>query len=172
MDPAPATSISQHCAGLTARRWDRTKERRLLDIITITLCAVLCGADDWVAIETFARAKQAWLRTCRVLPGGIPAHDTCGRVVARLDPAEFRACLLAWVPSGSCAEVSSGIIAVDGKTARRSRDRGQGQAAPPLISAWASANSLVLGQVATDQKSKEITAIPALLRQLIDQGAE
>jgi hypothetical protein len=170
MEPVAETSISRHFAGLTDPRLDRTKEHRLVEIVTIALCAVLCGADDWVAIETFGHAKEAWLRTFLALPGGIPSHDTFGRVFARLDPEEFRACFLAWVRSVTGPEVGAGIVAIDGKTARRSHDRGRGKAALHLVSAWASANGLVLGQVATEQKSNEITAIPALLRLLALEG--
>ena len=169
------TSVSRHFASLTDPRIDRAQEHRLLDIITIVLCAVLCGADDWVAIETFGRAKEAWLRGFLELPGGIPSHDTCGRVFARLNPTEFRACFVAWVQAVTGVAmageaVTAGVVAVDGKTLRRSHDREQGKAALHLVSAWASASGLVLGQVATDQKSNEITAIPALLRLLALEG--
>ena len=138
--------------------------------MTIALCAVICGADDWVAVETFGRAKEPWLRTFLGLPGGIPSHDTFGRVFARLDPEEFRACFLAWVRAVTGEAVAEGMIAIDGKTARRSHDRGHGKAALHLVSAWASASGLVLGQVATDDNSNEITAIPALLRLLALEG--
>jgi predicted transposase YbfD/YdcC len=170
MERGVETSIDRCFADLTDPRIERAKEHRLLDIITITLCAVLCGADDWVAIETFGRAKETWLRSFLALPGGIPSHDTFGRVFARLDPAEFRACFIAWMQAMTGVALPDGVVAVDGKTLRRSHDRERGKAALHLVSAWASASGLVLGQVATDQKSNEITAIPALLRLLAIEG--
>ena len=170
MEHAAETSVSRYFGTLTDPRIDRAKEHRLLDIITIVLCAVLCGADDWVAIETFGRAKEAWLRGFLSLPSGIPSHDTFGRVFARLNPTEFRTCFVAWVQAVTGAAVANGVVAVDGKTLRRSHDRQQGKAALHLVSAWASATDLVLGQVATDQKSNEITAIPVLLRLLALEG--
>lgn len=171
MECSVETSVSRHFAGLTDPRIERAKEHRLLDIITITLCAVLCGADDWVAVETFGRAKEAWLRSFLALPSGIPSHDTFGRVFARLEPTEFRTCFMAWVQAVTGVALTDGVVAIDGKTLRRSHDRERGQAALHLVSAWASASGLVLGQVATDRKSNEITAIPALLRLLALEGS-
>jgi len=175
-----ATSISTYFAPLTDPRVERTREHRLGDIVTIALCAVICGADDWVAVETFGRAKEPWLRTFLALPGGIPSHDTFGRVFARLDPTEFQQCFRAWVQAVTASRPSAedaaaegtaaAVVAVDGKTLRRSHDRGKGQAALHLVSAWASASGLVLGQVAVREKSNEITAIPTLLRLLALEG--
>lgn len=170
MERSVETSISRHFASLTDPRIDRAKEHRLLDIITIVLCAVLCGADDWVAIETFGRAKATWLRGFLALPSGIPSHDTCGRVFARLDPTEFRTCFMAWVRAMTGLALTDGVVALDGKTLRRAHDRERGKTALHMVSAWASASGLVLGQVATDQKSNEITAIPTLLRLLALEG--
>lgn len=173
MGDGPTTSISEHFATLTDPRVERSKEHLLIDIVTIALCAVICGADDWVAIETFGREKVDWLRTFLPLRGGIPSHDTFGRVFARLDPDEFRRCFLGWVQAiaGTVVEHDNRVIAVDGKTLRRSHDRAQGQGALHLVSAWASARGLVLGQQAVDSKSNEITAIPHLLRLLALEGA-
>jgi predicted transposase YbfD/YdcC len=171
VDGGRVSSVEEHFAGLTDPRVERTREHRLVDIVTIALCAVICGADDWVAVETFGRAKETWLRTFLGLPGGIPSHDTFGRVFARLDPDEFRACFVGWVRAVTGEAVADGIVAIDGKTARRSHDRGRGKAALHLVSAWASASGLVLGQVATDDHSNEITAIPALLQLLALDGA-
>ena len=166
----PPTSVSEHFAALPDPRVERCRVHGLVEIVTIALCGVLCGADDWVAIEAFGQEKEGWLRTFLALPGGIPSHDTFGRVFARLDPDEFRACFLAWVRS-VVGEVGEQVVAVDGKTVRGSHDRRAGKAALHLVSAWATESGLVLGQVATDAKSNEITAIPALPRLLDLEGA-
>jgi predicted transposase YbfD/YdcC len=169
MESRPPTSIEVCFDGLPDPRVERTRAHRLSDLITIALCAVVCGANDWVAVETFGHAKEAWLRTFLPLPGGIPSHDTFGRVFARLDPAELQRCFLAWVQA-VVGELPPQVVAVDGKTRRRSADRSRGQAALHLVSAWATASGLVLGQEATDAKSNEITAIPHLLRLLALEG--
>jgi len=166
----PTTSISEHFATLTDPRVERCKVHRLVEIVTIALCGVICGADDWVAIEAFGQEKEAWLRTFLELPGGIPSHDTFGRVFARLDPDEFRQCFLTWVQAVVGA-VGEQVVPVDGKTLRGSHDRAVGKAPLHLVSAWATASGLVLGQVATDAKSNEITAIPVLLKLLALEGA-
>jgi predicted transposase YbfD/YdcC len=179
MGPLPPTSISEHFATLTDPRADRGKEHLLVDILTITLSAVICGADDWVAVATFGKTKAAWLRTFLALPNGIPSHDTFGRVFRLLDPDELRRCFFAWVRAvlGESAAGDAGgsvgpqVVAVDGKTLRRSHDRRSGKEALHLVSAWATESGLVVGQVATDVKSNEITAIPTLLKLLALEGA-
>lgn len=162
-------SIQQHFGTLDDPRIDRCKRHELLDIVTIALCAVICSADDWTEVAAFGRAKLAWFKTFLALPHGIPSHDTFGRVFARLDPVQFETCFLRWIRS--LADVLPGtVIAVDGKEARRSHDQRLGKAAITMVSAWAADNHLVLGQVATDAKSNEITAIPELLQALALQG--
>ncbi len=159
------TSISTHFAALPDPRVDRTKRHRLLDILTMALCAVICGADDFVGMAAFAAAKEGWLRTFLPLPGGIPCHDTFGRVFAALDPEAFQVCFLAWVRA-VLPSTAGQVVALDGKTLCGARGRGPGQRAVHMVSAWASGSRLVLGQVAVAEKSSEITAIPALLRVL------
>ena len=158
-------SIEQHFGDLTDPRVDRTKLHKLVDILVIALCAIIGGADNWEDIADFGRAKIDWFQTFLELPNGIPSHDTFNRVFARLDPQEFRGGFMGWIRAVS--EVIGGqVIAIDGKVLRRSHERGIGKAAIDMVSAWASANRLVLGQVKVDDKSNEITAIPQLLQAL------
>src|SRR5437868_11560671 len=138
MDSPPRTTMEAHVARLTDPRVERTRVHRLGELVTIALCAVLCGADDWVAVETFGRAKEAWLRTFLTLPGGIPSHDTFGRIFARLDPEECQRCFVAWVRA-VVGELPAQGVAVDGKSSRRSANRSRGQHPLPLLSAWATA---------------------------------
>jgi len=169
MSRQPSVAIAQHFAPLKDPRVERTKQHLLLNILVIAICAVICGADSWVEIEAFGQAKHKWLKRFLRLPHGIPSHDTFGRVFARLDPAQFQECFLAWVQA--IGELTPGqVVAVDGKTLRRSHDRTLGQSAIHMVSAWATANRLVLGQVKVDEKSNEITAIPELLRVLELEG--
>jgi predicted transposase YbfD/YdcC len=156
-------------ATLTDPRVDRTKEHLLLDIVLIAICAVVCGADGWVEVAEFGETKQEWFSRFLKLPSGIPSHDTFGRVFAALDATEFQRCFLEWVQAVHVLTAGQ-VIAIDGKTLRRSHDKHRGKAALHIVSAWASANRLVLGQVATDAKSNEITAIPELLRLLDLKG--
>ena len=160
--PAMPTSITHVFAALPNPRIERTKDHHLLDLLTIALCAVVCGADSFVEIEHFGNAKREWFATFLALPHGVPSHDTFGRVFAALDPDQFSRCFLDWVRA-TVPHPDGQVIAVDGKTARRSHNRGAGKAALHMVSAWASDSGIVLGQIATDAKSNEITAIPALL---------
>ena len=162
-------SIPTHFASLTDPRVERTKHHQLLDIMVIAICAVSCGADGWVDVEEFGKAKLAWFRSFLPLPNGIPSHDTFGRVFAALDPEQLQQCFLAWVQAVA-ASSDGQVVAVDGKQLRRSHDRTNGKAAIHMVSAWASANRLVLGQLKVDEKSNEITAVPALLQLLALKG--
>jgi len=158
-------TIEQHFGELTDPRVDRTKLHKLIDILVIALCAIIAGADNWEDIADFGQAKIDWFQTFLELPNGIPSHDTFNRVFARLDPQEFRSGFMGWIRAVS--EVIGGqVIAIDGKVLRRSHERGNGKAAIDMVSAWATANRLVLGQVKVDDKSNEIAAIPQLLQAL------
>ena len=126
-------------------------------------------ADSWVHVDLFGRSKLEWFQTFLELPNGVPSHDTFGDVFARLDPEQFQSCFMAWTQA--IAELLPGeVVAIDGKTARRSYDRAGSKRAMHLVSAWATRNTLTLGQVRTEEKSNEITAIPQLLNLLDLQG--
>lgn len=160
----PGTAaIRDYFSQLTDPRVDRTKYHPLVNIVTIAICAVICGAESWVDIEMYGKSKRDWLAGFLDLSHGIPSHDTFGRVFARIDPEEFQGCFLAWIQT--VFTVTAGqVIALDGKQLRRSHDQANGKAAIYMVSAWAAANRLVLGQVKVDDKSTEVTAIPELLR--------
>jgi hypothetical protein len=133
--------------------------------LIIAICGAVCGANDRVAISAFGKAKQDWLRIFLELPNGIPSHDTFTDVSAKIDPDRFRECFLSW--TNSPAELPPGdIVAIDGKTLRRSYDKEGSRSSVHMVSAWAGRNSLVLGQIKTEKKSNEITAIPELLEVL------
>lgn len=141
----------------------------LTDIIVITICAVISGADGWDEIETYGKSKYRWFKIFLELPHGIPSHDTLGRVFSALEPEEFQKCFLNWIQSVS--NLTKGeIVAIDGKTLRHSFDSASEKAAIHMVSAWAQKNRLVLGQVKVDDKSNEITAIPKLLKMLEISG--
>jgi predicted transposase YbfD/YdcC len=162
-------SLAEHFGDLEDPRIDRTKRHDLLDILVIALCAIICGADGWVAVESFGHAKEEWLRTFLELPNGIPSHDTFGRVFALLDSQQFERCFRSWM-AAVFTRTEGQVVALDGKTLRRSHDAPHGKAAIHMVSAWATQNELVLGQIKVDDKSNEITALPALLQLLSLEG--
>lgn len=156
-------SLLDHFSIVEDPRLDRNKCHKLIDIITIAICAILCGADDWTEIAFFGEAKKKWFKTFLELPNSIPSHDTFGRVFAILDADQFEAGFRSWINS-IARLLPNEVIAIDGKTARRSHNHGIGQKAIHMVSAFAHENGLTLGQIATDKKSNEITAIPKLLK--------
>ncbi|MBD2518136.1 ISAs1 family transposase [Nostoc sp. FACHB-973] len=159
----PKITIADHFLGIEDPRIDRTKRHNLIDIMTIAIIAVICGADGWVGIETYGCAKYEWLTTFLELPNGIPSHDTFARVFAQINPQQFQSCFLDWMKS--IQKVTNGeVVAIDGKTLRGSYDTNNEQSAIQIVSAWATTNKLVLGQIKVDSKSNEITAIPELLK--------
>ncbi|UHD16244.1 ISAs1 family transposase [Thiocapsa bogorovii] len=164
------SSLVGHFNVLEDPRDPLRRRHNLIDMVIIAIAATIGGADGWAAIGQFGHSKEAWFRQFLELPNGIPAHDTFGRVFALLTPEAFETCFRGWVASIRTF-LPGEIIAVDGKTLRRSHNRAKGLAALHLVSAWATASRVVLGQVATDAKSNEITAIPPLLALLMLRGA-
>lgn len=162
-------SFIEYFADLADPRIEDRCDHKLIDILFIAVCAVICGADGFTDMEEFGIAKESWLRQFLELPAGIPSHDTFGRVFARLKPTEFQRCFLSWVRAVSDVTESE-IVPIDGKKVRRSHDRASGQRAIELVSAWARANRLMLGQVKVSEDSNEITAVPQLLRMLEIKG--
>ncbi len=150
------------------RRQCKNLRHPLVDVLVVGFCAVLCGCDDFVEIETFARKKADFFRRFLELPEGIPSHDTFRRVFQTVCPQALQRCLIHWLQGVRQAGPAAAgeVVAIDGKTLRRTLDRARGLGALHLVSAWATANGLTLGQVAADAKSNEITAIPRLIELL------
>src|SRR5713101_6526017 len=166
------SSFHEHFATLTDPRCPFSPKCRhlLMDILVIAVCAVMSGAEGWEDIEEYGKANAEWLGDLLDLPYGIPGHDTFRRVLARLAPEELIQCFLAWTNALSAAS-GGDIVSIDVKTLRHSFDQATATAAIHMVSAWASANRLVLGQLKVDEKSNEITAIPKLLHLLDVKGA-
>ncbi len=164
-----ALSLQEAFSSLEGPRIERHKLHPLLDIIILTICAVISGAEGWEAIETFGKEKQDWLRQWIALENGIPSHDCIARVIARIDPGKLTECFIAWAQSADQLVLGE-VVAIDGKTARHSYDRKGKLGAIHRVSAWANQAGISLGQVKTGAKSNEITAIPALLDLLEVKG--
>jgi predicted transposase YbfD/YdcC len=170
MDIIPSFASLEECFGdLPDPRVVGRCDHLLIDIIMVAVCAVLSGAESWSEVEQFGESKQAWLKQYLELAGGIPSHDTFGRVFRLLDADAFQARFMDWVEATFAIERGQ-VIAVDGKTARGSRDSYRGQDAIHLVSAFAQASGLLLGQRKVDEKSNEITAVPELLKTLFIKG--
>ena len=164
---AASASLIDHFSSIEDPRDPIKRRHKLTDMIAIAVAGVLCGADEWTSIEAFGVAKEDWFRGFLELKHGIPSHDTFGRVFSLLNPRAFEACFHDWAES-MVTTLEKEIIAIDGKSLRGSRS--QGGSPLHVVSAWATTNRLVLGQVSTDAKSNEITAIPKLLDTLLLKG--
>jgi predicted transposase YbfD/YdcC len=169
MEKKPSAALLEHFAILPDPRLERHRYHKLSDILVVAVCAVLCGAESFPAIEDFGQTRYEWLKQFLELPGGIPSHDTFNRVLRLLDPVQFPACFLSWMQA--VAEATQGeVVAIDGKRLRRSFDKGTAKRAIHMVSAWATENGVVLGQRKVAAKSNEITAIPELLEVLALKG--
>ena len=169
MPKKPLEAIEEHFSKVNDPRIDRRKEHKLIDMIVIAICAVICGAEGWTDIENFGNSKLPWLKTFLELPNGIPSHDTFGRVFSMLDAQQFQLAFYEWVMAVN--EIVHGqIINIDGKRLAGSEDKFLGKRAIYMVSAWAEENEIVLGQRKVEEKSNEITAIPELLKLLAISG--
>jgi predicted transposase YbfD/YdcC len=164
VSPTPSRpSLAAHFEGLADPRVNRTKDHKLIDILVIGICTLLCGGEGFNDMEDFGKAKYDWFKTFLELPHGIPSHDTFNRLFAALKPAQFLECFLRWTQSLRPA-IAGEIVAIDGKALRRALRKGQ--STQYIVNAWAHQNGLVLGQLKVADKSNEITAVPQLLRVL------
>ena len=169
MPKKPLEAIEEHFSKVNDPRIDRRKEYKLIDMIVIAICAVICGAEGWTDIENFGNSKLPWLKTFLELPNGIPSHDTFGRVFSMLDAQQFQLAFYEWVLAVN--EIVQGqIINIDGKRLAGSEDKFLGKRAIYMVSAWAEENEIVVGQRKVEEKSNEITAIPELLKLLAISG--
>lgn len=142
-------------------RVNRTRDHKLIDLLIIAVCSMICGGEGFNDMETFGKAQYQWLKRFLELPNGIPSHDTFNRVFSAIDPEQFMDCFVRWTQSLRSA-LGCDVVAIDGKALRRAHNKDE--SIPYIVSAWASQNGLTLGQVKVDEKSNEITAIPKLLR--------
>ena len=166
MSESSGISLIEHLKKVLDPRVERGRRHKLMDLLVIALCATLGGADDWVEIVQFGQAKKDWFATFLELPNGIASHDTFARVFQMLDSRMLEQVCMQWLQS--IAGQIEGVVAIDGKSLRGSRN---GKQSPlHIVSAWACQNSMLLGQVQTDKKSNEITAIPELLKLLSLKG--
>jgi predicted transposase YbfD/YdcC len=166
---ADSLDFFAHFAVVPDPRVERGKKHLLIDILFIAVCTLICGGEGFSDMEDFGQAKEAWLRSLLELPNSIPSHDTFRRVFSLLDPKAFGECFMRWSQALHTA-TKGGVIALDGKTLRHSFDTATGQRALHLLSAWASANGVALGQLKVEGKSNEITALPELLKLLDVKG--
>ena len=164
MTVSPIESLHEHFAVVRDPRQQSKVKHPLINLIFITVCGTLCGADNWVAIAEFGKTQREWLGHYLKLGEEMPSHDTLGDTFAVLDPEQFRAGFLNWMQA--VCEVVTGVVAIDGKKLRRSHDKRLGKEAIHMVSAWGEANGVVLGQEKVAEKSNEITAIPLLLEAL------
>lgn len=169
MEKSPLALVN-YFSELPDPRIERRKLHSLTDILCITICAVICGAQHWTQIEDFGLAKEVWFKTFLRLENGIPSHDTFGDFFAALDPEAFGTCFIRWVEA-LAVHTAGDIISIDGKALRKSFDKASSKAAIHMVSAFSSANELVLGQLKISDKSNEITAVPKLLELLVLEGA-
>jgi predicted transposase YbfD/YdcC len=162
-------SIEKHFGKIPDPRVIKRSSHKLVDIIAIAILGILCGAEGWVGIETYGKGKEEWLKTFLELPNGIPSHDTFGRIFSQLDPDIFESNFQSWVKV-IAGRLGLEIVAIDGKSINGSYDRESSLKSLVMVSAWSSSHKLVLGQVAVEEKSNEIKAIPILLEQLDLKG--
>lgn len=168
MKESKPPALIKYLEKISDPRIERTKRHQLLDILVIAVCATICGAEAWTEMEEFGAAKEQWFRRFLALPNGIPSHDTFRRVLMLIKPSEFQSAFLGWVKE-LAQVVKADLVNIDGKHLRGSRsgqDKRDGKEGLRLVSAWAADQRLVLGQVRTQEKSNEITAIPQLLAML------
>jgi len=159
----PERTLVEHFQSIHDYRENHNKKHLLIDIIAVTVCCVICGADNFVEVQTIANEKLEWLRTFLSLPNGIPSHDTFNRVFARINPEELRSCFLSWVQATFPGHETQ-HIALDGKEIHHSQDGDNDFANLRMISAWSVDHGIVLGQAAVADDSNEITAVPQLLK--------
>ena len=166
---SPTALIEEHFGALKDPRSPYRIEHKLIDIVIITICATICGANDWEAIAEYGQTKQDWLKTWLELPNGIPSPDTFSRVFARINPGQLQKCFVGWMEA--VAQVTTGeLLNIDGKTLRGAKESGNAKSLIHMVSVWSASQHLVLGQTKVSEKSNEITAIPPLLKLLAIRG--